>query len=176
MVELTDRRGSFFEHLQSQRSTTYCLGPGSTEKFGRSSTPGSEHDNLLGVFSREWKKLARSANVANDLTANLPRQAPSASSENAVAVEFSEASPRLRPTVMAPSPKRRRTGKRGRNALEKSGVSSSFLPRVSISPRCQFIILARKDELTSRQEARGRRIVTTVKPFAGTLRVTNPVR
>jgi len=42
--------------------------------------------------------------------------------------------------------------------------------------RCQFIILARKDEPTSRQEARERRIVTTVKPFAGTLRVTNPAR
>ena len=39
-----------------------------------------------------------------------------------------------------------------------------------------YIILARKDELTSRQEARERRIVTTVKPFAGTLRVTNPAR
>src|SRR5208337_1282791 len=35
---------------------------------------------------------------------------------------------------------------------------------------------ARKDELTSRQEARERRIDTTVKPFAGTLRVTNPAR
>src|SRR5271166_4524366 len=34
----------------------------------------------------------------------------------------------------------------------------------------------RKDALTSRQEARERRIVTTVKPFAGTLRVTNPAR
>ena len=30
--------------------------------------------------------------------------------------------------------------------------------------------------LTSRQEARERRIATTVKPFAGTLRVTNPAR
>ena len=47
---------------------------------------------------------------------------------------------------------------------------------VSEEIRCQFIILARKDALTSREEARERRIVTTVKPFAGTLRVTNPAR
>jgi len=33
-----------------------------------------------------------------------------------------------------------------------------------------------EQSLTSRQEARERRIVTTVKPFAGTLRVTNPAR
>ena len=82
----------------------------------------------------------------------------------------------------------------------KSGVSSSFWEircqfiilarkgKSGVEIRCQFIILARKDELTpglilarkdeptSRQEARERRIVTTVKPFAGTLRVTNPAR
>ena len=33
-----------------------------------------------------------------------------------------------------------------------------------------------KDELTLRQEARERRIISNVKPFIGTLRVTNPVR
>jgi len=54
---------------------------------------------------------------------------------------------------------------------QKSGVSSSFLPEKMNRHR-----ITRKDELTSRQEARERRIVTTVKPFAGTLRVTNPAR
>jgi hypothetical protein len=34
----------------------------------------------------------------------------------------------------------------------------------------------RKNELTLRQEARERRIISNVKPFIGTLRVTNPVR
>ena len=38
------------------------------------------------------------------------------------------------------------------------------------------VLFLAKKELTSRQEARERRIVTTVKPFAGTLRVTNPAR
>ena len=38
------------------------------------------------------------------------------------------------------------------------------------------VLFSLKKELTSRQEARERRIVTTVKPFAGTLRVTNPAR
>src|SRR5271166_4740257 len=47
------------------------------------------------------------------------------------------------------------------------------VPRVI---RCRFIFLGKNDGLTSRQEARERRIVTTVKPFAGTLRVTNPAR
>ena len=48
----------------------------------------------------------------------------------------------------------------------KSGVSSSFsLKSVSIEIRCRFIILARKDEPTSRQEARERRIVGSLKPF-----------
>jgi hypothetical protein len=44
---------------------------------------------------------------------------------------------------------------------EKIGVSSFF---------------HRKNELTLRQEARERRIISNVKPFIGTLRVTNPVR
>ncbi len=40
-----------------------------------------------------------------------------------------------------------------RNPVSKSGVSS-----LGVEIRCQFIILTRKDELTSRQEARERRI------------------
>ena len=50
----------------------------------------------------------------------------------------------------------------------------NVLPKMEI--RCRFIFSGKNDELTSRQEARERRIVTTVKPFAGTLRVTNPAR
>ena len=44
---------------------------------------------------------------------------------------------------------------------EKSGVSSSFLGEI----RCQFIILTRKDEPTSRKKARERRIAGSLKPF-----------
>src|SRR5271165_6983123 len=52
--------------------------------------------------------------------------------------------------------------------------------RCQIMFQKEIIVVGRSDqakiELTSRQEARERRIVTTVKPFAGTLRVTNPAR
>jgi hypothetical protein len=46
--------------------------------------------------------------------------------------------------------------------------------RETVSERLQTV--ADKLGLTLRQEARKRRITSNVKPFIGTLRVTNPVR
>jgi hypothetical protein len=47
-----------------------------------------------------------------------------------------------------------------------------------VSPQCRFPLgwENKQQSLTLRQEARERRIVLDVKPFEGTLRVTNPVR
>ena len=57
----------------------------------------------------------------------------------------------------------------------KSAVSSSFLPEKTGNPlSVHHSCPKRRTDIA--QEARERRIVTTVKPFAGTLRVTNPAR
>jgi hypothetical protein len=77
----------------------------------------------------------------------------------------------------------------GHDRVDWSGVSATTTRRTMMTSRASAMdhlttnnlcpprpCPSWKNELTLRQEARKRRITSNVKPFIGTLRVTNPVR
>ena len=60
--------------------------------------------------------------------------------------------------------------------VEYDYVGKQSIPTTGLSPASPTALWAAELGLTLRQEARKRRITSNVKPFIGTLRVTNPVR
>jgi hypothetical protein len=80
------------------------------------------------------------------------------------------------PAPLSPSPERRdtRPAEVGPSATSES-IGGRLFEHFAAN-RLRHTAGPRKTDLTLRQEARERRIDTIVRPFAGTLRVTNPVR